>query len=123
VAAGLAAALRRAPGEAATRLLLLHGDADAEEDADCAALARGLGVPGQGFARVVLPGAGFGWDLDGASGRGHTMLPDPARPERRRRAVPDPQRALIALDRILYFLMDALGDVAAPAQLSSSESQ
>jgi dienelactone hydrolase len=83
---------------AATRLMVVHGDADPEE-ADCDALDA---AP---LARLVVRGAGFGWDLARGTSGGSSLLPDPARPGARRRAIPDEDRALATLDRMLMFLM------------------
>jgi dienelactone hydrolase len=110
-----APALRPRPGQG--RLLLVHGDADPAEDAGCAALAAALGGAERVVSRYVLRGADVGWDIDPGAVR--AAFADPARPGARRPAQPDPDRAAIALDQILLFLMRALG----PAQLSSSESQ
>lgn len=92
----------------APRLLLVHGDADPAEAAACAQLAAALGGAQSGVERYVLRGAGFGWDITAFGRNGQSLLPDPARSGTRRRAVPDPERTLIALDQILLFLGRAL---------------
>ncbi|WP_237216318.1 dienelactone hydrolase family protein [Falsiroseomonas oryziterrae] len=90
------------------RLLLVHGDADPAAAAACASLAAALGGAEAGVQRYVLHGAGFGWDVSGIGSASALMLPDPARSGSRWRAVPDRQRALIALDQILLFLGSTL---------------
>jgi dienelactone hydrolase len=114
---GRAPALRPEPGHGS--ILIVHGDADESEVAQCAALVRALGGAERGIARYVLRGADIGWDIDGGVVEARSRIPDPAQPNRRRTAQPDSERAAVALDRILLFLRRAL---TAP-QLSSSESQ
>jgi dienelactone hydrolase len=99
------------------RLLLVHGDADPAEAAGCAALAERLGGATAGITRYVLRGADVGWDLDAGDPERRFSIRDPAEPGRRRLVQPDPERAAIALDQILLFLMRALE----PAGLSLSE--
>lgn len=112
-----ATALRPRPRQG--RILIVHGDADAREVADCGALVTALGGPERGVARHVLQGASIGWDIDGGVIEARSRIPDPAASNRRLVAQPDAERAAIALDRILLFLRGAVG----PPQFSSSESQ
>ncbi|WP_233256175.1 dienelactone hydrolase family protein [Falsiroseomonas bella] len=101
-----APALRPQPGQG--RILLVHGDLDEAEAAQCADLVAALGGAERGVARYVLRGADAGWDIDGGELDARSYIPDPANPARRRAAQPDDARAAIALDRMLIFLMGAL---------------
>lgn len=84
-------------------ILLAHGDADASETPGCAAVEAALGGSAGGASRLVVHGAGYGWDAEPAAGR-RIMLQDPACPTRHREAHPDPARAQLALERMMVFL-------------------
>jgi dienelactone hydrolase len=100
----IAAASRHAAESAGeARLLLVHGDLDPAEYEACATLETAVA----GVRRLVVRGAGFGWDAEPAKD-GRVMLADPANPERHRQAYPDPQRAQMVLDRMLLFLISRL---------------
>lgn len=109
--AGLAASVVGMAAAARPPLLLLHGaDDPANEAADCAALAAGLGGAEAGVAHQVLRGATYAWDYLTAPGPGggRSWLPDPAGAPQRVLVEPDPVLAQIGLDRVLGFLLPRL---------------
>ena len=106
--AALAQAAAATPASA--RVLLLHGDADAaNQPADCARLAGAFPQPAAVHHRV-LAGASYAWDAyDMVRPGGLTRLADPAGSDRRTWSRPDLTTTLIAADRVLGFVLAALG--------------
>ena len=105
--AALATAAARTP---AAPVLLLHGDADpANERAACDRLAAAFPRPGM-VRHQVLAGASYAWDAyDMVRPGGLTALPDPAGSGRRSWSRPDLTTTLIAADRVLGFVLSAVG--------------
>jgi dienelactone hydrolase len=105
--AALAAAAAHAP---AAPVLLLHGDEDAANDpGDCARLAAAFPQPAAVRHRV-LAGASYGWDAyDMVRPGGVTRLEDPAGGRHRTWSRPDLTTTVIAADRVLGFVLAAVG--------------
>lgn len=103
----LAAAAARAP---AAPVLLLHGDADAaNEAAACARLAAAFPRP-EAVRHRLLAGASYGWDAyDMVPTGGLTRLPDPAGSPHRTWSRPDLATTMIAADRVLGFVLATVG--------------
>ncbi len=101
--------LGRALGSGAPPMLLAYGDLDREEAEACSGLVAALGGAEAGTSELVVRGAAFGWAA-AAARQGRVVLQDPADPDRHREASPDPDRALIALDRMLAFLLASLAE-------------
>ncbi|MDO9706737.1 dienelactone hydrolase family protein [Paracraurococcus lichenis] len=104
----LTAAARRVTG--APKVLILHGDEDPANDAAaCAALA-GAFPAQQAVRQRVLTGASYGWDAFGlVRPGGVTLLAHPADPARRAWSQPDERTTIVAADRVLGFVLAALG--------------
>jgi len=102
--AELAQRHRRQADAATPPILLVHGDLDLTEALACASVQAALGGLAAGTARLSVEGAGFGWDAASVTS-GRVMLSDPAAPDRHRQASPDLPRALLALERMLIFLI------------------
>jgi len=108
---GCDAALAAAAAQAsAAPVLLLHGDEDAANDpGDCARLAAAFPQPATVRHRV-LAGASYGWDAyDMVRPGGLTRLQDPAGSARRTWSRPDLTTTVIAADRVLGFVLAAVG--------------
>lgn len=99
------------PAATDTAMLLLHGAADAANPPEaCAALAEALAGTARPFHQV-LPGATYAWDAThlvavGAALRAvHPAAPDGPRVLAR----PDARATLVAIDRVIAFLLGAPG--------------
>ena len=110
--AALAAAAAEVPktDTPAAPVLLLHGDEDAANDTgDCARLAGAFPRPAA-VSHRVLAGASYGWDAyDMVRPGGLTRLQDPAGSNRRTWSRPDLMTTVIAADRVLGFVLAAVG--------------
>ncbi|TDH58866.1 hypothetical protein E2C06_30290 [Dankookia rubra] len=110
--ADLAAAAARMPAARAGAgpVLLLHGDEDAANDrGECDRLAAAFPAAAAVHHRV-LAGASYGWDAyDMVRPGGVTRLPDPAGSPRRAWSRPDLMTTVIAADRVLGFVLAAVG--------------
>ncbi|WP_431268453.1 dienelactone hydrolase family protein [Dankookia sp. P2] len=107
---GCDAALAAAAARAAGPVLLLHGDEDAaNQPADCARLAAAFPQP-EAVRHSVLAGASYGWDAyDLVRPGGLTRLQDPAGTARRTWSRPDMTTTMVAADRVLGFVLAAVG--------------
>ena len=107
---GCDAALATAAAGAAGPVLLLHGDADAANPpADCDRLAAAFPRP-DAVRHRVLAGASYGWDAyDLVRPGGIAQLADPAGGPRRAWSRPDLTTTVIAADRVLGFVLAAVG--------------
>jgi hypothetical protein len=91
-------------------VLLLHGDKDvANHRPECDRLAAAFPRPAE-VRHQVLAGASYGWDAyDMVRPGGLTQLQDPAGGSRRAWSRPDLTTTVVAADRVLGFVLGAVG--------------